>query len=167
MGCPGSVLGRSVDGYLLKMNGEIDNVLVDMYAKCGVFKYACLVFFCNEGKERHSMDCIDSGAARHGCSEEALSLFEMMKEEGVRPNEMTFTGVLHACAHTGMVGAGQRYFNMIEEYGLEYKIQHYGCMVDIYGRAIIQQSLDKIGRQRGLMGLVLGYRIKRVSWCPR
>ncbi|CAI0468536.1 unnamed protein product [Linum tenue] len=73
----------------------------------------------------------------------------MMKEEGVQPNEMTFTGVLHACAHTGMVGAGRRYFNMIEEYGLEYKIQHYGCMVDIYGRAgLVEEAFGVIKRMK-------------------
>ncbi|CAL1372733.1 unnamed protein product [Linum trigynum] len=149
MGCPGSLLGRSVHGYLLKMNGEIDNVLVDMYAKCGVFKYACLVFSAMKEKNVIAWTALISGAARHGCSEEALSLFEMMKEEGVRPNEMTFTGVLHACAHTGMVGAGQRYFNMIEEYGLEYKIQHYGCMVDIYGRAgLVEEARGVIERMK-------------------
>lgn len=51
------------------------------------------------------------------------------------PNELTFTGLLSACARVGLVEEGRRYFRMIEEYGLRPTIQHYGCMVDLFGKA--------------------------------
>ena len=62
------------------------------------------------------------GAARHGYSEEAFSLFELMQKEGVRPNELTFTGILSACVHTGLVEEGQKIFRMIQECGLELRL---------------------------------------------
>ncbi|PON84304.1 Pentatricopeptide repeat [Trema orientale] len=86
------------------------------------------------------------GAARHGYSEEAFSLFELMQKEGViRPNELTFTGILSACVHTGLVEEGQKFFRMIQECGLELRIQHYGCMVDLFGKAgLVQEAYDVI-----------------------
>ncbi|CAL1397901.1 unnamed protein product [Linum trigynum] len=147
MGSPGSLLGRSVHGYLLKTNVEKDSALVNMYAKCGVYKYACLVYSAMKRKDVIAWTALIFGAARHGYSEEALSVFETMKEESVRPDELTFTGVLVACARTGMVGMGRRYFNLIKEYGLELQIQHYGCMVDMYCRAgLVEEAHDILQR---------------------
>lgn len=67
--------------------------------------------------------------AQHDHSEAALSLFEMIRKASVRPNELTFTGVLSACVHAGLVEEGWKYFKLIEENGLDPRIQHYGCMV--------------------------------------
>ncbi|CAN1166475.1 Pentatricopeptide repeat-containing protein At5g66520 [Linum perenne] len=139
IGSPGSLHGRSIHCFLLKnaleMNVEIGTVLVDMYAKCGFLNYACLVFDSMKERNVTTWTTLICAAAHNGYSQEALSLFEMMKEEGVQPNEMTFTGILHACAFNGLVEQGRRCFEMIKEYGLEYRIQHYGCMVDLYGKA--------------------------------
>ncbi|KAF5944741.1 hypothetical protein HYC85_018818 [Camellia sinensis] len=63
------------------------------------------------------------------------TLTEMMKEVGVRPNELTFTGVLSACAQAGLVEEGRRYFRTIEECRLESTTQHYVCVVDMFGKA--------------------------------
>lgn len=75
------------------------------------------------------------GFAEHGCGTDALIVFQRMRECGVMPNELTFTGLLSACARVGLVEEGWRYFRMIEEYGLSSTIQHYGCMVDLFGKA--------------------------------
>ncbi|KAM3201105.1 hypothetical protein P3L10_033468 [Capsicum annuum] len=58
-----------------------------------------------------------------------------MRQGGVVPNEFTFTGVLSACVQVGLVDEGRGYFKMIEECGLRPTIQHYGCMVDLFGKA--------------------------------
>ncbi|XP_024200021.1 pentatricopeptide repeat-containing protein At2g01510, mitochondrial [Rosa chinensis] len=89
------------------------------------------------------------GSAQHGYSKEALCLFEMMQNSGVRPNELTFTGVLSACVNTRLVEEGRTYFNLIEESGLELRIQHYGCMVDLYGKAgLLEEAYDFIKNMR-------------------
>ncbi|GFZ07626.1 pentatricopeptide repeat (PPR) superfamily protein [Actinidia rufa] len=66
----------------------------------------------------------------------ALQAFTNMLEMGLTPNEVTFLSVLSACSHAGLVVEGQRLFNtLIQCYALKPKIEHYGCMVDLLGRA--------------------------------
>ncbi|KAI8000493.1 Pentatricopeptide repeat-containing protein [Camellia lanceoleosa] len=139
MGSIGLLLGKSIHGFIAKngwvLNVELGTVLVDMYAKCGFLKNASQVFDLMQDRNVKSWTVIICGSAQHGYGKEALSMFEMMKEVGVRPNELTLTGVLSACAQAGLVEDGRRYFRMIEEYGLAPTIQHYGCVVDMFGKA--------------------------------
>lgn len=59
-----------------------------------------------------------------------------MINHGVRPNAITFLCVLCACVHGGLASEGKEYFRgMSEEFDITPLIQHYGCMVDLYGRA--------------------------------
>jgi len=51
-----------------------------------------------------------SAYANHGDSEEALKIFSLMKSGGVRPNSFTFTAVLVACGHSGLVNEGLTLF---------------------------------------------------------
>lgn len=58
---------------------------------------------------------------------------------------MTFTRILHACVDAGLVEEGRRFFEMIEECGLELRIQHYGCMVHLYGKVgMVEEAYDVI-----------------------
>ncbi|KAL6319576.1 hypothetical protein AAG906_014252 [Vitis piasezkii] len=78
-----------------------------------------------------------SGLAMNGESDKALHLFSQMEMiSDIRPNEITFLGVLCACNHGGFVDKGLYYFNaMTQIYNLTPGIEHYGCMVDLLGRA--------------------------------
>ncbi|THG02924.1 hypothetical protein TEA_013824 [Camellia sinensis var. sinensis] len=138
VGSVGLLLGKSIHGLIVKngwvLNVELGTVLVDMYAKCGFLKNASWVFDMMQDRNVKPWTVLICGSAQHGYGKETLFMFEMMKEVGVRPNELTFTGVLSACAQAGLVEEG-RYFRMIEEYGLEPTIQHYGCVVDMFGKA--------------------------------
>lgn len=115
---------------------KVNTALIDMYAKCGSLDDAISVF---EG-----MDCRDTPAwsamivayAIHGYGYKAISLFKEMRRARVQPDEITFLGLLYACNHTGLVDEGCRYFySMRDEYGLIPSIKHYGCALDLLGRA--------------------------------
>lgn len=154
LGSVSLLMGKSVHGFIVKneweLNEQIATILVDMYAKCGFLKYARIIFEFMEERNVISWTALICGSAQHGFSEGALSLFEMMQEMGVKPNEMTFTGVLSACVHTGLVDEGRKYFKMIhEEYDLEPRIQHYGCMVDLFGKAgFLEEAYEVIRTMR-------------------
>ncbi|XP_031130291.1 pentatricopeptide repeat-containing protein At5g66520-like [Ipomoea triloba] len=139
IGSIGLLLGKSVHGFAIKneweLNANLGTCLVDMYLKCGFLKNACVVFDMMRDRNVVAWTALICGAVQHGNGNEALAIFEKMKEAGVRPNELTFTGVLGACAQSGLVEQGRGYFRMIEEYGLRPRIQHYGCMVDLFGKA--------------------------------
>nr|UPT49761.1 pentatricopeptide repeat protein AaPPR1373 [Agave angustifolia] len=53
----------------------------------------------------------------------------------VKPNHVTFIGVLSACAHSGLVSEGRRFWLTMQELGIEPMMEHYWCMVDLQCRA--------------------------------
>lgn len=158
------LLGKSIHAYAeknildlgkLKKSSLKDNVmlgtaLVDLYAKCGVLNYAQRVFERMHEKNVMTWSAMISGLALHGYGSEALSVYEEMKAAGVRPNEITFTGILSACCHAGMVDEGRENFrSMTEEFGLEPRIQHYGCMVDLFGKAgLLEEAYELINAMK-------------------
>ncbi|MCD7459873.1 hypothetical protein HAX54_042161 [Datura stramonium] len=76
------------------------------------------------------------GLAQHGFVAQALELFWKMKDCSVRPNYVSFLGVLCACSHVGMVEEGHRLFQEMESvHRIKPMMAHYGAMVDILSRA--------------------------------
>ncbi|KAF8037328.1 hypothetical protein BT93_B0289 [Corymbia citriodora subsp. variegata] len=116
----------------------VRNALIDMYAKCGAVGEAYMVFADVRRKNRITWNTMILGLAMHSHSKEALKLFSRMLKDGSsqEPDDVTFVGVLCACSHGGMVDEGRRYFeSMRKDYHIEPTIRHYGCMVDMLGRA--------------------------------
>ncbi|XP_019427763.1 PREDICTED: pentatricopeptide repeat-containing protein At3g62890 [Lupinus angustifolius] len=133
--------GKWVHAYIDKSGMRIDVILgtslIEMYSKCGSIERARWVFD-NMGREKDvvAWSAMIGALAMHGCSEECLELFGEMINDGVRPNAVTFVGVLCACVHGGLVREGNEYFKrMMKDYSISPMIQHYGCMVDLYSRA--------------------------------
>lgn len=143
-------LGRRAHAYTTKIglteNMKVNNAILDFYAKCGSIKEAKKVFA--EMKERNvvSWSSLIVGLAVNGFGKEALECFKEMEREGSMPGEATFVGVLYACSHCGMVDEGYNYFKrMINEYEIMPKIEHYGCMVDLLGRAgLVKEAYEFI-----------------------
>lgn len=132
--------GWWVHNYLVRSGLECDMVigtaLVDMYGKCGSVERAVEVFKEMPNKDILSWTAMISVFALHGYGAEAFDLFRRMVAIGVKPNSVTFVGLLSACAHSGLVEKGRCFFNMMRSvYLIEPQIQHYACMVDVLGRA--------------------------------
>lgn len=114
----------------------IGNALIDMYAKCGCIEKAISVFRGMRDKLVSTWNSIIVGLAFHGHSEESIGFFKEMLRLNLRPNEITFVGVLIACSHAGKVEDGRRFFRLMRDvYNIAPNIKHYGCMVDMLGRA--------------------------------
>ncbi|PIA41998.1 hypothetical protein AQUCO_02100084v1 [Aquilegia coerulea] len=134
-------MGKWIHGYIDKnkifLNSSLATALVDMYAKCGYIRKASQLFDELPQRSVYTWNTIIGGLALHGCGVEALERFkEMQMSGGARPDAITFIGVLSACTHSGMVDKGKEYFNsMLTDYGIEPNIKHYGCLVDLLGRA--------------------------------
>uniref|UniRef100_A0ACD5TED3 Uncharacterized protein n=1 Tax=Avena sativa TaxID=4498 RepID=A0ACD5TED3_AVESA len=117
-------------------DGVVGNALLDMYAKCGAVEQAAEVFDAMARRDVYTYTSMISGLAAHGRGEDALALFADMRRAGVRPNEVTFLGVLSACCHAGFVEDGLRHLDaMWEVHGVAPGVEHYGCVVDMLGRA--------------------------------
>lgn len=87
------------------------------------------------------------GFAMHGHADKAIELFSRMREwKFLEPNDVTFLGVLCACSHRGLVQEGRQYFDSMRfEYNIRPTIKHYGCMVDLLGRAgLVEDAYELI-----------------------
>ncbi|KAG4999177.1 hypothetical protein JHK87_020249 [Glycine soja] len=121
------------------------NSLIDMYGKCGRMDLAYKVFAMMEEQNVSSWTSMIVGYGMHGHVKEALDCFWRMREAGVRPNFVTFIGMLSACVHGGAVQEGRFYFDMMKNvYGITPQLQHYGCMVDLLGRAGLLEDARRI-----------------------
>ncbi|KAK8956847.1 Pentatricopeptide repeat-containing protein [Platanthera zijinensis] len=142
-------MGRKVHLYIERNKMEMDSVirtaLIDMYSKCGCIDKAFKIFSALPHNDVFSWSAIIGGLAVNGQVWKALDLFNMMEEDGVRPNEVTFVGVLCACSHGGLVDLAKQYFySMRSIYGIEPQIEHYGCMLDALGRAGLLQEAEAL-----------------------
>ncbi|XP_073117092.1 pentatricopeptide repeat-containing protein At3g29230-like [Elaeis guineensis] len=89
-----------------------------------------------EKKDAMAWTSMIRGLAVHGYAEDALELFSLMQRTGLKPDGVTFVGVLCACSHAGLVEEGLHYFrSMKKDYGIALRVEHYGCMIDLFGRA--------------------------------
>ncbi|OMO88786.1 hypothetical protein CCACVL1_08201 [Corchorus capsularis] len=122
-----------------------ESAMITMYSKCGRLDYAKRAFESIDEPDTVAWTAIVCGHAYHGNASEALKLFRRMKDCVVRPNEVTFVGVLTACSHAGLVTEAKLYLeSMSPEYGVEPTIDHYNCMIDIYSRAGLLQEAYKL-----------------------
>ncbi|KAL3635572.1 hypothetical protein CASFOL_020119 [Castilleja foliolosa] len=112
------------------------SALLDMYAKCGDMKSSSQVFREMDSKrDVISWNSMIVGYAKNGYAESALEIFDEMKREHVKPDDVTFLGVLAACSHAGMVSEGREiYDDMIGRYGVRPRVDHCACMIDMFGR---------------------------------
>lgn len=132
--------GEWLHNYAIRKGFEMDvlvaTAIVDMYAKCGSLDLARLVFDRVDGKDVVCWSAMIMSYGYHGLVKEAITVFDRMVVAGVSPNHATFTGILSACSHSGLLQEGKKYFDSMQsQYGLEPKLNHYTCMVDILGRA--------------------------------
>lgn len=110
--------------------------LVDMYSKCGCLDSALKIFVQMRVKNVLTWTAMATGLAIHGKGKETLELLNAMGTRGVKPNAVTFISLFSACCHAGLVEEGLHLFHtMSSKFGVEPQIQHYGCIVDLLGRA--------------------------------
>lgn len=132
-------LGRQTHAQVVKTGFNnfvaVSNAMVTMYARCGNMDSALLEFHSMPTHDIISWNSIICGFAHHGNGEKALEMFEEMKSKDVRPNHITFIGVLSACSHAGMVDQGRYFFDIMRyEYFLQPTSEHYTCLVDMLGK---------------------------------
>ncbi|CAA6666255.1 unnamed protein product [Spirodela intermedia] len=122
--------------------------LVDMYSKCGRVNYAARIFAAMPSRNRYSWNSMISGCARHGDAAGALRL------------------VLSACSHAGLVEEGLQYFDdMAGSYGVEPRMEHYSCVVDLLGRAGMVEEMESFLRRMPMEPNALIWRTVLAACC--
>lgn len=127
-------------------NVVVGSALIDMYAKCGCLDVARKVFDTLPSKNMVSWNTMLVGYAQHGFGKEALEVYDIMRSNGVKPNYITFIGILSACGHAGLLEEGLHHFNsMTRDYGISPRTEHLSCMVSLFARkGKIREAYDII-----------------------
>ncbi|KAI3474039.1 hypothetical protein Pfo_028826 [Paulownia fortunei] len=131
-------------GFLSDM--VVGTALVNMYNKCGSIAGASKAFVEISTRTLISWTTMITAFAQHGHSQQALQLFEDMRLVGVRPNKITFVGVLSACSQAGMVDPALAYYDMMKnDYKINPVMDHHACLVDMFVRlGQIDEAFDFI-----------------------
>lgn len=142
--------GKEIHGFMVRNGYNIDVVIlsamVDMYSKCRNLDYAIKVFKIAPG-DVILWNSMIIGCFHHGKASEALELFELMKEEGVQPDYVTFQGLFNACICGGFVDQGKQYFDaMSSEFSVMARLEHYECMIELYSRHGAMKELNSFIR---------------------
>ncbi|KAK0605154.1 hypothetical protein LWI29_023419 [Acer saccharum] len=140
----GEWIHENIKKQRMKLNCHLTTSLIDMYSKCGNLEKALDVFHSVERRDVFVWSSMIAGLAMHGLGRAAIDLFYRMHEAKVKPNAVTFTNVLCACSHSGLVEDGRMFFNQMEPvYGVVPGVKHYACMVDILGRAgLLEEAVE-------------------------
>lgn len=121
---------------LLLKDSAIMNSIIIAYAKCGRLDLSKVVFDSNSKESLSSWNTMIASYGVHGNAEEVLRLFHEMQRHNIRPDAMTYTSVLSACSHSGLVEESWQVFKALNtDHNVSPSEEHYNCMVDLLGRA--------------------------------
>lgn len=162
--------GRSVHGSLIKkfvdLSLIIGTTLIDMYSKCKRADVALVVFDRMRIKNLVCWNTMILGHCIHGNPEHGLSLYSKMVDKcrlehwkidfdkfkrqdggrGILPDEITFVGVLCACARKGLLAEGRNYFNqMTDVFKVKPNFAHYWCMANLFASfGLMQEAMEML-----------------------
>ncbi|KAK9153575.1 hypothetical protein Sjap_001055 [Stephania japonica] len=145
--------GKELHCYITRRGGFEEylllwNSLIDMYAKSGRISLAQNMFDSMGKKDEVTYTSLIAGYGMRGDGRAALEIFDEMKSRSIKPDHITMVAVLFACSHSGMLAEGEMLFeNMINVYKINPQVEHYACMVDLFGRAgLLRKAVDVIKR---------------------
>ncbi|ERN15893.1 pentatricopeptide repeat-containing protein At3g12770 [Amborella trichopoda] len=144
-------LCKQIHGFSIRnqWNSEISlsNSLIDAYSKLGCLDHARCVFddICYE-HDVISWSSMIVGYSLNGLVKEPMLLFDEMIQLGIKPDNITFVGILSACARARMIEKGMEYYNlMTTKYGMVPTMEVCSCVVDMLGRnGQLNRALDFI-----------------------
>ncbi|GFZ02323.1 pentatricopeptide repeat (PPR) superfamily protein [Actinidia rufa] len=132
--------GKEIHAYAIRnsfdSNIYVATAIIDTYAKLGFLQGAQRVFDQSKYSSVIVWTAIISAYAAHGDANTALDLFDKMVNSGTQPDPVTFTAILAACAHSGMVDEAWENFDaMLVKYSIQPSVEHYACMIGVLSRA--------------------------------
>ncbi|XP_024532932.1 pentatricopeptide repeat-containing protein At4g02750-like [Selaginella moellendorffii] len=131
---PGILIDEEIGGS--RGSVELGNSFISMYAKCGSFENAKRHFDAMEERDSVSWTAMITADVQSGNRERALQLFVDMIHQGVDPHDVTFLGVLSACAYEGLLERGcELWTSMAVDFGIAAKAEHYAWLVNLLARS--------------------------------
>ncbi|XP_054810060.1 putative pentatricopeptide repeat-containing protein At3g05240 [Prosopis cineraria] len=94
-------LGKQIHCYVLKLGFDTQSVhvqssLIDMYGKCSDIDSSIAIFECLPEKTLQCCNSLMTSLSQCNATEDAVQLFGLMLDEGIKPDEITFSTTLKA-----------------------------------------------------------------------
>ncbi len=125
----------------IESNVILDTALIKMYAKCKSLNDARCVFDKMKQQDTASWNAMISAYAQHGRGQEALALFEQMqKQKSIKPDHITYSSILSACADVAAVEKGKHIHAQIIKSKLELNTLLATTLINMYAKC---GSLDE------------------------
>ncbi|THF97575.1 hypothetical protein TEA_004357 [Camellia sinensis var. sinensis] len=142
-------LGRTIHSLAFKFGVDhdifVETAAINAYCKCGSIDDAEKAFRVISKDNLAAWNAMLMGYAQRGCFHEVFDLFKKMPELGMKPDEITYLGVLSSCCHAGLVNEAQSHLNsMFESHGVIPCLEHYACVVDVLGRVGLVEEAKRI-----------------------
>ncbi|MED6164444.1 hypothetical protein PIB30_090142 [Stylosanthes scabra] len=143
--------GKWIHHYIEKSSFELNLIvttaIIDMYCKCGSIENAIEVFEASSTRGLSSWNSMIIGLAMNGHEREAIEYFSKLECSSLKPDSVSFIGVLTACKYLGAIDRAKHYFaQMMNEYEIEPSIKHYTCMVEVLGQAALLEEAEELIR---------------------
>eukprot|EP00250_Pteridium_aquilinum_P004011 c14264_g1_i1 orf=301-3210(-) len=130
--------GKLLHARITASTSEYDLVvltaLVNMYGKCCSLDHAKMAFASIQEPDVVSWNAFIAANVQHGDGKGAIDLYEVMYNEGVIPNEITFTSILSACANAVALTKGMQIHAQIVGAGLKMNIFMGTSLINMYGK---------------------------------
>lgn len=127
-----------IHSHIVRFGFEADilllTTLLDVYAKTGSLDSAQKVFDEMRMRDIASWNALISGLAQGSRPNEAMALFERMKEEGWKPNEVSVLGALSACSQLGALKQGEMIHGYIMDEKLDMNVIVCNAIIDMYAK---------------------------------
>ncbi|KAJ1419659.1 Tetratricopeptide-like helical domain superfamily [Sesbania bispinosa] len=126
--------------------------LVGPSATATVIEYAHQMFDQIPEPDTFMWNTMIRGSSQSPDPVRAVSLYALMHHRSVKPDNFTFPFVLKACTKLFWVKTGSAVHSRVlrlGEYKIEANIRHYGCMVDMLGRAgLLKEAFELIASMK-------------------
>lgn len=131
-------MGRQIHTHVLLTTADselqVGNAFVDMYAKCGRFEVASVIFDNLGSKSSVSWTALISAYVQLGLHDEALKLFNEMRGANVSGDQATFASTLRAAANLALVSLGKQLHFCIISAGFISNVFCGSALLDMYAK---------------------------------
>ncbi|KAG5010990.1 hypothetical protein JHK87_019505 [Glycine soja] len=153
------VMARIVHCYALKVgllggHVKVGNALVDVYGKCGSEKASKKVF--DEIDERNviSWNAIITSFSFRGKYMDALDVFRLMIDEGMRPNSVTISSMLPVLGELGLFKLGMEVHGFSLKMAIESDVFISNSLIDMYAKSGSSRIASTIFNKMGVRNIV-------------
>ncbi|KAI3460536.1 hypothetical protein Pfo_017199 [Paulownia fortunei] len=146
--------GCQLHSLVIKTGFELDAIvassLVQIYSEYGLIDFALKVFADMVFRDLIAWNTMILALTHNGKLVEAICLFKKILQSGLRPDQITFAGVLLACSYGGFLEEGMAIFSSMQmQHGVNPINEHYASVVNMMIRAgRIDEAIDLLYTMR-------------------